>query len=133
MRPPGHDERVHLTWFRIVSTVLLTVAIGQAGLGSGYLDGVEPLLAAHEVNAFAVLALSLGSAVLGFLLRRDGAPSWVLFLPVALVVMAAVQLALGFAGVRGGHVFWGVLYLCAVTAFCSYCWRLRPESLRPAR
>ena len=111
---------------RILSTVLLAFAIAQAGLGSGYLDGVEPLLIAHLTNAFAVLILTILSAVLGFYFRRAGGPSWAFFLPLAMVAMAGIQITLGFAGVKGGHVFWGVLYLCTVTTFCSYCWRLKP-------
>ncbi len=113
---------------RILSTVLLAFAIGQAGLGSGYLDDNEPLLIAHATNAFAVLVLTILSAVLGFYYRRAGGPSWTFFLPLAMIAMAAIQITLGFAEVRGGHVFVGVLYLCTVAVFCSYCWRLRPIS-----
>lgn len=118
---------------RILSTVLLAFAVAQAGLGSGYLDDVKVLLIAHATNAFAVLVLTILSAIFGFNLRRAGGPSWTFFLPAALVVMAGIQITLGFAGVRGGHVFWGVLYLCTATAFCSYCWRLKPSDVRTAR
>jgi uncharacterized membrane protein AbrB (regulator of aidB expression) len=112
---------------RILSTVLLAFAIAQAGLGSGFLDGVEPLLIAHLTNAFAVLILTILSAVLGFYFRRAGGPAWTFFLPLAMVAMAGIQIALGVSGeVLGGHIFWGVLYLCTVTTFCSYCWRLKP-------
>ena len=112
---------------RILSTVLLGFSIAQAGLGSGFLNGVEPLLIAHLTNAFAVLVLTILSAVLGFYFRRAGGPSWAFYLPLAMVVMAGVQIALGVSGrFLGGHVFWGVLYLCTVTTFCSYCWRLKP-------
>ena len=44
---------------KILSTVLLAFAVAQAGLGSGYLDDVQPLLIAHATNAFAVLVLSI--------------------------------------------------------------------------
>ena len=112
---------------RILSTVLLAFSIAQAGLGSGFLNGIEPLLIAHLTNAFAVLVLTILSAVLGFYFRRSGGPSWAFYLPLAMVVMAGVQIALGISGrFLGGHVFWGVLYLCTVTTFCSYCWRLKP-------
>ena len=112
---------------RILSTVLLAFSIAQAGLGSGFLNGIEPLLIAHLTNAFAVLVLTILSAVLGFYFRRAGGPSWAFYLPLAMVVMAGVQIALGVSGrFLGGHVFWGVLYLCTVTTFCSYCWRLKP-------
>lgn len=112
---------------RILSTVLLGFALGQAGLGSGYLDGVRGLLIAHATNAFAVLVLTALSAIFGFNYRRAGGPNWAFFLPLAMVAMAGIQITLGFAGVLGFHVFWGVLYLCVATAFCSYTWRHKPR------
>ncbi len=129
----GHNEPVQIKQLRILSTVLLGFAIGQAGLGSGYLDGVDGLLIAHATNAFAVLVLTLLSAIFGFNYRRAGGPGWAFFLPLAMVAMAGIQITLGFAGIRGFHVFWGVLYLCVATAFCSYTWRHRPaEAAQPA-
>lgn len=113
---------------RILSTLLLAFAVAQAGLGSGYLDGGRGLLIAHATNAFAVLVLTVLCAVFGFAYRRAGGPSWTFALPLALVGAAAVQMALGFAEVRGVHVFWGVLYLCGVTTFCSYTYRLLPAA-----
>ena len=114
---------------RILSTVLLSFAVGQAGLGSGYLDAsARGLLIAHLTNAFAVVVLSVLAAVFGLSARRAGGPGWVFVLPAALAVVSLVQLSLGFAGVRGGHVFLGVLFLCGVTTYCSYTWRLLPVS-----
>jgi hypothetical protein len=113
---------------RILSTILLAFAVGQAGLGSGFLDeGSRGLLVAHTTNAFAVVVLSALAAVFGLTSRRDGGPGWVFYLPVALVIASVIQLSLGFASIRGGHVFFGVLYLCAVTTYCSYTWRLLPS------
>jgi ABC-type multidrug transport system permease subunit len=109
---------------RVVSTVLLAFAVGQAGLGSGYLDGGRWLLVAHAANAFAVLLLAILSAVFGFVFRRSGGPSWIFYFPLALVAVVGIQIALGFAGVRGVHVFLGVLLTSAITMFCSYSWRL---------
>ena len=113
---------------RILSTVLLGFAIGQAGLGSGYLDGVNGLLIAHATNAFAVLVLTALSTIFGFNYRRAGGPGWAFFLPLLMLAMAGIQITLGFAGIVGFHVFWGVLYLCVATAFCSYTWRHRPTA-----
>ena len=111
------------------------VAVGQAGLGSGYLGGAGPaLLIAHATNAFAVLVLTALSAIFGFNYRRAGGPGWAFFLPAAMLVMVGIQITLGFAGIRGTagirgiHVFWGVLYLCTATAFCSNIWRHRPTA-----
>lgn len=126
-------ERVNVKQLRILSTVLLAFAIGQAGLGSGSLDAEGPLRVAHLTNAFAVLVLTVLSAVFGLAVRRAGGPSWVFYFPLALILMVGVQMSLGFAGVRSGHVFWGVLYLCGVTTFCSYCWRLTLDALPQSR
>jgi hypothetical protein len=125
----GHNEAVQIKQLRILSTVLLGFAIAQAGLGAGYLDGVAPLLVAHVTNAFAVLVLTVLSAIFGFNYRRAGGPGWAFFLPLAMVAMAGIQITLGFAGIRGFHVFWGVLYLCTATVFCSYTWRHRPAEM----
>ncbi|MCW2810868.1 MAG: hypothetical protein JWP61_1326 [Friedmanniella sp.] len=119
-------DTVQIKQLRIVSTLLFAFAIAQAGLGSGYLDDIKPLLVAHATNAFAVLVLAVISTVLGYGFRRVGGPSWAFYLPLALVVLAGVQMGLGFAEVKGTHVFVGVLYLCTVTTFCSYAWRHRP-------
>jgi heme A synthase len=122
---------------RIVATLLFAFAVAQAGLGSGYLDDIKPLLIAHATNAFAVLVLAVIGAVLGVSLRRAGRPSWTLYLPIAIIVAIAVQMMLGFAEIKGAHVFLGVLILCTITAYCSYAWRLRiPEggaTAAPAR
>ena len=114
---------------RIVATLLFAFAVAQAGLGSGYLDdSQQALIIAHLTNAFAVLVLAVIGAVLGVTLRRAGRPGWTLFFPLGIVVALAVQMMLGLAGIRGFHVFLGVLILCAITAYCSYSWRLRlPE------
>jgi hypothetical protein len=117
---------MHAKQLRILSTILLAFALAQAGLGSGYLDGLGVLLVAHATNAFAVLVLTVLSAIFGFNYRRTGGPSWAFYLPLALVLVAVVQITLGFAGVRGSHVFTGVVFLCGVTVFCSYMWRHVP-------
>ena len=118
---------------RILSTVLLGFAVGQAGLGAGFLDDeANALLIAHATDAFAGLVLTLLATVFGFNYRRSGGPGWSFFLPLGMLVMAAIQITLGFAEIRGFHVFWGVLYLCLATAFCSYTWRHHPvETPRP--
>lgn len=130
-----HNDRVaQIRQLRIVATLLFAFAVAQAGLGSGYLDDVKPLLIAHATNAFAVLVLTVIGAVLGGSLRRSGRPSWTLFMPIGIIIAIAVQMMLGFSGVKGAHVFLGVLILCAITAYCSYAWRLTvPEGGSTAR
>ena len=124
----GQNVPVQIKQLRILATVLLAFAVAQAGLGSGYLDGVRVLLIAHATNAFAVLVLTVLSTIFGFNYRRAGGPGWAFFLPLAMVGMAGIQITLGFAGMRGFHVFWGVLYLCTATALCSYTWRHHPAA-----
>lgn len=112
---------------RILATVLLGFAVAQAGLGSGFLnEEARSLLIAHRTNAFAVLGLTILAAVFGFNYRRSGGPGWAFFMPLAMVAMVGIQISLGLADLRGAHVFFGVLYLCVATAYCSYTWRHRP-------
>ena len=132
MRRLGKNDGVQLRHLRILSTLLLAFAVAQAGLGSGYLDGFDRLLIAHATNAFAVFVLTVLSAVFGFTYRRNGGPAWTFYFPLILVAVVGLQMTLGFAGVRGGHVFLGVLFLCGVTTFCSYTWRLHPVEPSPA-
>ena len=104
----GHNERVQIKQLRILATVLLGFAIAQAGLGSGFLnDEARALLIAHATNAFAVLVLTVLAAVFGFNYRRSGGPGWAFFMPLVMVGMVGVQISLGFAGIRGAHVFCG--------------------------
>ncbi len=121
-------NHVQIKQLRVVSTLFFAFAVAQAGLGSGYLDDIKPLLVAHATNAFAVLVLAVISTVLGYGFKRAGGPPWAFYLPLTLVLLAGVQMGLGFAEVKGAHVFVGVLYLCTVTTFCSYSWRHQPEA-----
>ena len=73
-----------------------------------------------------MLVLTVLSAIFGFAYRRAGGPSWIFYFPLLLVLVVGVQMTLGFAQVKGAHVFLGVLFLCAVTMLCSYTWRLTP-------
>ena len=127
----GNNDGVQLKQLRIISTVLLAFAIAQAGLGSGYLDGGHWLLVAHATNAFAVFVLTVLSAVIGFSYRRSGGPGWTFYFPLVLIGVVGVQMTLGFAELKGAHVFLGVLFLSAVTTFCSYSWRLKPLAEQP--
>ena len=87
---------------RILATVLLGFAIGQAGLGSGFLnDEARALLIAHATNAFAVLVLTILAAVFGFNYRRSGGPGWVFFMPLAMVAWRASRSASASPGCAG--------------------------------
>ena len=120
---------------RVLSTVLLADAIGQAGLGSGLGASLiarpksEALETMHNANAWVVIALAATCAVVGLLYRRRGGPAWPLVFAAGLLVVGILQAVLGSLRVVGPHLFLGVLYLCAVTTFCSYAWRHQPRSV----
>lgn len=117
---------------QIWSTVLIAVAIGQAGFGSGFgasliaRDKSELLETLHRGNAWLVIVVAAVCTVVAAVYRRRGGPRWPLVFAACLVGGALLQAALGSLRVVGPHLFLGVLYLCAVTTFCSYAWRHRP-------
>jgi uncharacterized membrane protein YfcA len=114
---------------QIWSTVLLGVAIGQAGFGSGLGASLivrpksEALETVHQLNAWLVIAVAAVCVVVTVLYRRRGGPRWPLVFAACLLGGALVQAMLGSLRVVGFHLFLGVLFLCAVTTFCSYAWR----------
>jgi hypothetical protein len=118
---------------RILATVLMGVAIGQAGFGSGLLATLidppesDALELAHSVNAYAVLTITVVCVMASARYRRVGGPAWPLWFAVALLATAVLQVTLGSFEVVGAHVFVGVLLLCAVTTYCSYLWRHTTE------
>ncbi len=122
---------------QIWSTVLLGVAIGQAGFGSSFgasliaRDKSELLETLHARNAMLVILVAAVCTVVAALYRRRGGPTWPLVFAVCLVLGAILQTALGEGRVVALHLFFGVLYLCAVTTFCSYAWRHQPRSVVP--
>lgn len=117
---------------KIWSTVLLAVAIGQAGLGSGLgasliaRDKSELLEKLHSYNAIVVIVVAAVCVVLAAVHRRRGA-RWPLVFAVSLELGAILQMVLGEVRVVGLHLFLGVLLLCAMTTFCSYAWRHLPS------
>jgi hypothetical protein len=119
---------------QIWSTVLLGVAIGQAGFGSSFgasliaRDKSELLETLHSRNAILVIVVAAVCAVIAAVYRRRGGPTWPLVFAVCLVLGAILQTALGQNRVVAVHLFFGVLYLCAVTTFCSYAWRHQPRA-----
>ena len=117
---------------QIWSTVLLAVAIAQAGFGSGFgasliaRDKSDLLESVHRANAWVVIAVAAVCVVVAFLYRRRGGPSWPLVFAACLAAGGVLQAVLGTVRVVGAHLFFGVLFLCAMTTFCSYAWRHRP-------
>jgi hypothetical protein len=117
---------------RVLATVLMGVAIGQAGFGSGLIATLvdppesEGLETAHSVVAYLVVTASVLCAIASERYRREGGPSWPLWFAMSLVGAGTLQVALGSFEIIGAHVFVGVLLLCAVTTYCSYLWRHQP-------
>jgi hypothetical protein len=120
---------------QIWSTALLAVAIAQAGFGSGLggsliaRDKSELLETIHRANAWVVIVVAAISAIVAGLYRRQGGPSWPLVFAACLVAGGILQAVLGTLRIASVHLFVGVLYLCAVTTFCSYAWRHRLAKL----
>jgi hypothetical protein len=121
---------------RVWSTVLLGVAVGQAGFGSGLAASLiarpksEALETIHQVNAWVVLVAAGVCVAVAARYRQQGGPSWPLVFAVCLLGGGILQVALGRFRVVGAHMFVGVLFLCAVTTFCSYAWRHQPSEVR---
>ena len=117
---------------RVLATVLLAVALGQAGFGSGLVATLvdpprsETLEVAHSVNAWAVLVTVVVCVVASVRYRRAGGPAWPLWFALGILAAAVLQVTLGSLEVVGAHVFLGVLLLCAVTTYTSYLYRHEP-------
>ena len=124
---------------QIWSTVLLAVAIGQAGLGSGFgasriaRDKSDVLETLHSFNAILVIVVAAVCIVIAAVYRRRGGPTWTLVFAVCLEIGAILQTVLGQVRVVALHLFVGVLLLCAVTTFCSYAWRHQSSEVRAPR
>lgn len=118
---------------KIWSTVLLCVAVAQAGLGSGLgasliaRDKSELLEKLHSFNAIVVIVVAAVCVVLAAVHLRRGGARWPLVFAASLALGAILQMILGEVRVVGPHLFVGVLLLCAVTTFCSYAWRHLPS------
>ena len=116
--------------------MLLAVAVAQAGLGSGFGASLiarnksEILEALHRGNAWVVIIVAVACVGVSARYRQQGGPTWPLAFSVSLVLGGVLQATLGLLRVAGPHLFLGVLYLCAVTTFCSYAWRHRPTPRR---
>ena len=74
-----------------------------------------------------MIAVAAVCAVVAALYRRQGGPRWPLVFALSLVGGAVLQMLLCTNRVVAVHLFVGVLYLCAVTTFCSYAWRHQPS------
>jgi hypothetical protein len=105
------------------ATVLMSLAIGQAGLAAGFIGGENGLRPVHGVNAYALLTVTAIIIVTAVLYRRDGGPRWPVLAGIILLVVETLQLILARAEVVGLHIFLGVLFVVLATLLTSYLFR----------
>lgn len=116
-----------LTLVRAGATVVIGLAVNQAGLASGYLGGVRSLKEFHEIFGFVTLAGTLIATVLAWRYVRDGGPRWMVWLAGSTALLATTQIGLAEAKVKGLHIFVGVLFAMLATAFTSWAYRHRHQ------
>jgi hypothetical protein len=105
------------------ATILMSLAIGQAGLAAGFLSGSPGLKAVHGINAYLLAAVTIGMLVVAVLYQRSGGPRWPLLAVGILTVVEIIQIILGRTGVAGVHIFLGVLFVVMATLLTSYLFR----------
>jgi hypothetical protein len=108
---------------QIEATVLMSLAIGQAGLAAGFLGGDENIKPLHGANAYALLALTVALIITAVAYRRGGGPRWPVLAGVILLVVETLQLVLARADAVGLHIFCGVLFVVLATLVTSYLFR----------
>jgi len=131
--PTARRPRLLLA-LQIEATVLMSLAIGQAGLAAGFLGGDEGLKPLHGANAYALLALIVAVLLTAIAYRRGGGPRWPVLAGAILLVIETLQLVLARAEVVGLQIFCGVLFVVLATLVTSYLFRpgFVPRSDAPA-
>ena len=119
---------------QVEATVLMSLAIGQAGLAAGFLGGQEALKPLHGANAYALLTLTVVVLITAVVYRRDGGPRWPVLAGAILLLVETLQLLLARSEVVGLHIFCGVLFVVLATLVTSYLFRpgFVPSTVRPA-
>lgn len=123
MSPAASGSPSLLTALRVGATILMSLAIAQAGLAAGFLGGTANLKAVHGVNAYLLTAVTIGLLVLAVLYQRSGGPRWPLLAVGLVAVVEVVQIVLGRLEVAGTHIFLGVLFVVMATLLTSYLFR----------
>jgi hypothetical protein len=123
-----------LVALQIEATVLMSLAIGQAGLAAGFLGGQEALKPLHGANAYALLTLTVVVIITAVVYRRDGGPRWPVLAAAILLLVETLQLLLARSEVVGLHIFCGVLFVVLATLTTSYLFRpgFVPSTVRSA-
>lgn len=112
-----------LTVLRIEATVLMSLAIGQAGLAAGFLSGDGGLEPIHGINAYVLLGTTVVVTATAALYRRAGGPRWPVLAGVILLLVETGQLVLAGLDAVGLHIFCGVLFVVMATLLTSYLFR----------
>jgi hypothetical protein len=120
--PTARRPRVLLA-LQIEATVLMSLAIGQAGLAAGFLGGDAGLKPLHGANAYALLTLTVAVIITAVVYRRGGGPRWPVLAGVILLAVETLQLILARTEVVGLHIFCGVLFVVLATLLTSYLFR----------
>ena len=128
-RPP-----TALTALRIAATVLMSLAIGQAGLAAGFIGGQEALKPVHGVNALVLVVGTVALVVAAIVYRRGGGGRWPALVGAILLAVEIIQLLLARAEVVGAHIFLGILFVVLATLLTSYLFRpgFVPSTADPA-
>jgi hypothetical protein len=129
-RTRGDNERMAaaprpplLVALRVGATILMSLAIAQAGFASAFLTGSPGLRVVHGINAYLIAVVTVGLLVLAVLYQRSGGPRWVLLAVGIIAVVEIFQIVLGRLGVAGTHIFLGVLFVVMATLLTSYLFR----------
>ena len=121
-RAPARRPRL-LVAIQTGATVLMSLAIGQAGLAAAFLTGHRQLKEVHALNGILLVAVTVATLVGAVLYQRQGGPRWPVLAAGLLLVWEAVQITLGELDVAGAHIFLGVLFVVLATLYTSYLFR----------
>lgn len=105
------------------ATLLMSLAIGQAGLAAAFITGRDALKQFHEINGFVLGGLIVITLLTAVGYHRSGGPRWPVLVSALLVVLTGAQITMGLVEVAGVHIFVGILYVVSVTLFTSYLFR----------
>jgi uncharacterized membrane protein YozB (DUF420 family) len=133
LQQPTSAPRWPRTLFRSLTTCEALLALTQAALAGGFLDGNYGALDMHQVGAMITAAfavLQLVSAVL--LWRLGGGPGWPAAACGALIAAETGQIGLGYGRVLAVHVPLGAAIIACTFLMLAWSWRSAPEAA-PAR
>ena len=80
---------------QIGATILMSLAIAQAGLAAGFLTGTRGARVVHGINAYLLITVTVGLLILAILYQRSGGPRWPLLAVGIIAVVEITQIILG--------------------------------------